>query len=355
MKTRISLFVLGMGLFAGAAKAQPPRIVVQGAGAPQVFSSIDAALVAAQPNDNVYLSGGTHLSTADLLIDKPLHFFGAGNAPDSTAATGITSLSTTVGNIALTTAATGSTFTGIIFAPFGIVQYGTSQSNDDPLDLVFERCTFNKAVSVGFSNVNPGLPSSTDFKECVFYANLNGLNGTIATLEHCILDFQLGTGAEVSGFAGGGLTLRHCVCFGTRIGNSGGFTSENSVFTRTSAPFWQSGGAILINNLLVSPALVSNMTPGVASGNILNEPASGIFINETDDDFAWTDDLHLQPTCSGVGAATDGSDTGIYGSSTPFKPGSVPFNPHVSAANIANSTNANGELPVSITVIAQPN
>lgn len=355
MKARIPLFIVGMGLFVGTASAQPPRIVVQGAGAPQVFPSINAALAAAQPNDNVYLSGGTHLSTADLVIDKPLHFFGAGNAPDSTAATGISSLSTTVGNITLTTAATGSTFTGIIFAPFAIVQYGSSESNDDPQDVVFERCTFNKAVNVGFSNVNPGLPSSTDFKECVFYANLNGANGAVATLEHCILDFQLGTGAEVAGFAGGGLTLRHCVCLGTRIGNSGGFTSENSIYTRTNAPFWQSNGAILRNNLLVSPALVSNMAAGVASDNILNEPASGIFINETDDNFAWTDDLHLQATCSGVGAATDGSDIGLYGSSTPFKPGSVPFNPHVSVASIANSTNGNSQLPVNITVIAQPN
>ncbi len=355
MRTCISLFLLGFGLFSSTAMAQPPRIVVQGAGAPQVFPSIDAALAAAQPNDNVYLSGGTHLSAAALLIDKPLHFFGAGNAPDSTAATGITSLSTTAGNIALTTAATGSTFTGIIFAPAGIVQYGTSESDDDPRDLVFERCTFNKAVNVGFSNVNPGLPSSTDFKECVFYANLNGLIGTIATLEHCILDFQLGTGAEVAGFSGGGLTLRHCVCFGTRIGNSGGFTSENSIYTRTNAPFWQSNGAILRNNLLVSPTLVSNMVAGVASGNILSEPASSIFINETDDDFAWTDDLHLQATCSGVGAATDGSDAGLYGSPTPFKPGSVPFNPHISSATVGSSTDINSQLPVNITVIAQPN
>lgn len=356
MKARISLFFLGMGLLAGSAKAQPPRVVVQGAGAPQVFSSINAALAAAQPNDKVYLSGGAFHAPSTLLIDKTLHFFGAGIGPDSTAATGITTISTQSGNIAITTAASGSSFTGIIFSPANILVYGTTSLDDDPQDILFDRCTFTRAVSLGTSNTNPGLPSSTDFKECVFNLTLGGLPGVVATLERCILDYQAGTGAEVSGFSGGGLTLRHCIGLGTRIGNSSGFTSENSIYTRTSAPFWQSSGAILINNLLVSTALVSNMTPGASStGNVLGVAANSIFIDEADNNFTWDDDLHLQATSAGVGMATDGSDVGIYGSATPFKPAGVPFNPHVSSASIGNSTNANSELPVNITVIAQPN
>jgi hypothetical protein len=120
-------------------------------------------------------------------------------------------------------------------------------------------------VQLGVSNTNPGLPSSTDFRECIFNFTLNGLPGVVATLDRCILDHQAGTGAEVNGFSGGGLTLRHCVGLGTRIGNSAGFTSENSVYTRSTAPFWQNNGAILVNNLVVSTALVSNMTPGAAA------------------------------------------------------------------------------------------
>lgn len=356
MKTRISLFLLGMGLLAGSAQAQPPRIVVQGAGAPQVFSTINAALAAAQPNDRVYLSGGNFNSATAITIGMPLHFFGAGIAPDSTSATGITTLSTGAGNIAITTAASGSTFTGIIFSPAGNIVYGTTSMDDDPTSMVFERCTFTRPVALGISNTNPAGPSSTDFRECVLYSNFNGLAGVTATLERCVFDLQLGTGAEVSGFDGGGLTLRHCVCLGTRIGNSSGCMVENSIFTRTSAPFWQSGGAILTNNLLVSPALVSNMTPsGASAGNVVGVVATSIFINEVDNNFTWTDDLHLQSTSEGVGMATDGSDVGIYGSPTPFKSSAVPFNPHFSSLMIAPATNANSELPVNVTVIAQPN
>ncbi len=355
MKNRISLLLLGMVVLSSTAKAQPPRIVVQGAGAPQVFSSINAAIAAAQDNDKVYLSGGTHLSPVALNIDKPLHFFGAGIGPDSTAVTGVTTLSTSAGNITLTTTATGSTFTGIIFSPAANIQYGTSAADDDPAGLVFERCTFTKPLSVGVSNINPGLPSSTDFRECIFYSSISGLAGTIATLDRCVIDHNVGTGASVTGFANGGLTLRHCVVLEARIGNSTGFTAENSIFTRTSAPFWQSNGAILTNNLLVSTTLTSNMTAGSASGNVLGAAASSIFMDEADNNFTWDDDLHLQGSSAGVGMATDGSDVGVYGSSTPFKPAAVPFNPHFSSVTVAPATNVNSELPVSITVIAQPN
>lgn len=356
MKTKISLLLLGMVVLSSTAKAQPPRIVVQGAGAPQVFTTITAALAAAQPNDKVYLSGGTFFSASAFSITKTLHFFGAGIGPDSTAATGTTTVSTGAGSISITTDAGGSTFTGIIFSPAGSLVYGTTSLDDDPQDILFERCVFTRPVALGTSNTNPGLPSSTDFKECVFNSTLGGLPGVVATLERCVLDYQAGTGAEVSGFSGGGLTLRHCVGLGTRIGNSGGFTAENSVFTRTSAPFWQSSGAILVNNLLVSTALVSNMTAGAGStGNVLGVAANSIFIDEADNNFTWDDDLHLQATSEGVGMATDGSDVGIHGSASPFKPAAVPFNPHFSSAAIAPSTNANSELPVNITVIAQPN
>jgi Ca2+-binding RTX toxin-like protein len=97
-----------------------------------VFSSINAALSAAQPNDKVYLSGGAFQAPSALVIDKTLHFFGAGIGADSTAATGITTVGTQAGNIVLTTAASGSTFTGIIFSPAGILVYGTTALDDDP-------------------------------------------------------------------------------------------------------------------------------------------------------------------------------------------------------------------------------
>lgn len=353
MKNPTLALVTGALLFCSTSSAQLQRIVVQGTGEPQVFTDLSTAIAAAQPNDRLYFSGGAFTSPQAVVIGVPLHFIGAGISPDSSAVTSTTVIGTQAGNITITTGATGSTFTGIRFAPAAYVQYGNNDTDDDPTGLVFERCTFDTRL-ITHNSTTAGT-SITVFNECIFYSFLYGQPGTLATLNRCVLDYQAGTGAEVSGFHGGALTMRFCVCLGTRIGNSTNSLIENCVFTRTTAPFWQSNGSILTNNLCVSTGLVSNMTPGATVGNVLGVPATEIFVNEVDGDFQWTDDLHLQATCVGVGMATDGTDVGIFGSSSPFKAGAVPYNPHFRSATIAAATNPNGDLPVNIRVAAQPN
>lgn len=353
MKTKTLTILIGTMLCGSAAHAQLQRIVLQGTGAPQVFTDINAALAAAQPNDKLYFSGGTFSSAGTITISTPLHLIGAGTAPDSSTVTSTTTIATSTGSLVITTGASGSTFTGIRFNPVSYLYYGASDADDDPTGLVFERCTFDARVYT--ANGSTVGMSSTAFNECIFHSLLNGQTGVTATLTRCVLDYQAGTGAEVSGFDGGGLTMRHCVGLGTRVGNSTNSTLENCVFTRTSAPIWQSNGSILTNNLLVSTSLVSNMTPGPAVGNVLGVAVTDIFISEDNTDFEWSDDLHLQATSAGVGMATDGTDVGIYGTNAPFKPGAVPYNPHFRSATIAPATNGNGDLPVNIRVAAQPN
>jgi hypothetical protein len=51
--------------------------------------------------------------------------------------------------------------------------------------------------------------------------------------------------------------------------------------------------------------------------------------------------------------ATDGTDVGIYGTASPYKPGGVPYNPHFRSATIAPATDPDGDLPVNIRVAAQ--
>ena len=351
MRTRTHAFLIGSLLCAGTMNAQLQRIVLQGDGPPQVFTTVEAAVAAAQPDDKLYFSGGTFTAPAALTISTPLHFIGAGTSPDSAAVTNPTIIGTMAGNIIITTGASGSTFTGIRFSAAGDLQYGTSAADDDPTGLVFERCSFDGRVIV--HNSTDAGSSSTVFNECVLRSNLYGLPGTLVSLTRCVLDYQQGTGAEVSGFDGGALTMDHCIGLGTRIGNSTNCIVSNSIFTRTSAPFWQSGGMVLTNNLLVSGSLVSNMSPGSAVGNVLGVAITDIFISEDNSDFDWYDDLHLQATSVGVGMATDGTDVGIHGTSSPFKPGGVPYNPHFRSATIAPATDANGDLPVNIRVAAQ--
>lgn len=346
MKTRVLSLCIGMGLLAGTAEAQLQRIVVQGNGAQQVHTDLAAAVVAAQSGDKIYLSGGTFAVTGDLVVDKTLHFIGAGIGPDSSSVTNTTAISTT-GETQVLTAGSASSFTGIRFA--NVMQYGDGTANFSPTGIVFQRCEFA-------SYANLGSGSESAFDECLFRHRLYGNDG-IALVTRCIFTFAgTATHQPISAFGTGGLTMDHCTVILGRVSNSPGSNISNCIFTRdSSAPFWQSSGAVLINNLCVYTALVSNMTPAAESGNVLGVPVAEIFISESNSNYDWTDDIHLQPTSVGVNMAADGTDVGIYGTNSPYKPGAVPYNPHFRSAAIAPATNDNGDLPVNIRVAAQPN
>lgn len=340
--------------------AQQARIVVEHGGNVQVFTDLTEAIVAAPANADLYLSGGSFLVPGGFALDKTLHFIGAGIHPDTSAATGGTVLSTGSSSyFRLTSGANGSTFHGIRFnvpgsgTCFGL---GTGEGDQDVVSVEFHRCQFQQGVILGA--VTPAA-SSSDFVECIFNSTINGYHAR-GHFTRCIFDYQAGTGAEITGFGPDGfgtgqLVVRNCVGLGTRIGNSPNAVVENSVFTRTSAPFWQSNGMQIHNNLLVCNELISNMSGHVEGGNILAVPVGSIFQLEGDSDYQFSDNLRLQASCPGVGAGNDGTDMGIYGSASPYKDGAAPHTPHFQRVGFAGGTNAAGNLPVQVRVAAQAN
>ena len=95
------------------------------------------------------------------------------------------------------------------------------------------------------------------------------------------------------------------------------------------------------------------MTPGATSGNVLGVDPADLFVSEANGIYDFSDDVHLVPSSPGINMATDGTDVGVYGTNTPYKPGAVPFNPHLRSAVVDPVTNMNGELPVNIRVASQ--
>ena len=347
MRSNTLTLLAAVALSCGTANAQLQRIVLQGNGAPQVFTDINLALAAAQPNDKLYFSGGVFLDAAGITIDKPLHFIGAGIHPDSALVTGMTTLSTGGSTeITITTAASGSTFTGINFNPSGDVLYGTSAADDDPKDLIFHRCVFSSALYLGFSE---GASASSSFDECIFRGQIQG-KASNAVITNSILD-----GAVLNIFRPSGLILRNSVVLGVRFQNSSNAIVQNCVFTYDGAPLWQVSGVQISNCLITGTSMFSNSgSTNQESNNIYGQLAGSIFMNETDGNYSFDDDLHLAPTSPGVGAGNDGRDIGIYGSGSPYKEGASPYNPHYRAADIGGATNSSGELPVNIRMAAQP-
>jgi hypothetical protein len=347
MTTRIPLFLSALALMTSVS-AQTPRIVVQGSGEPQVFSSIYDALATAQQDDKLYFSGGSFLADTGFTLSIPLHFIGAGMHPDSTNVTGATILTTGASDdFRFTTGASGSSFTGVNFNPNGELRYGTDLSNDEPVDMLFERCAFQKFMYLASVE---GAASSTVFDECIFYNQLQGYGGA-ATVDRCVFE----SGAEVNIFRPSGLIMRNSVLLGCRLQNSENAVVQNCIFTYDGAPLWQVSGVQITNCIINNDVMFSNSSGNVETGTIYNQTPADIFVSETDNLYQFTDDLHLLPGSPGIGAGNDGTDIGLYGSSSPYKPGNVPYNPHYRQASIAPATETNGDLPVTIKVATQPN
>ena len=354
--------LLGGLLFAGSMNAQTPRIVLQGSGAPQVFTDFASAVAAAADNDKLYLSGGTFPYTGGLVIDKPLHFIGAGIIPDSSQTTSVTTLNGVDVNepLQITTSASGSTFTGIRFtrtqwdgsSNTTSVIFGTSNTNDAPLDVVFQRCWFQRHLVLGRAG-SATVNTNTIIDECVLLGVLSGENHT-ATVTRSILATGFNQISVVSFFAGG-LTVENCVVLGT-IQNTYGATIRNS-FIRTNGGYATYGCAncVLENNITPNATIASSAPGAVLTNNIENADLNSIFISETNGYYEVTDDLRMAPGSPGLAFSTDGTDLGIHGTSSPYKSGGVPYNPHFRSATIAPATNPDGALPVNIRVAAQTN
>lgn len=325
-------------------QAQLQRIVLQGSGAPQVYTSIYDAVAAAQPNDKLYFSGGLFLADTGLTLNMPLNFIGAGIHPDSTNATTPTILATGGStDFVFTTGASGSSFTGIRFNPGGELYYGTSIANDDPVGMLFERCSFK---FFRLAAAEPGSSSST-FTECIFYDGASGYGGA-ATINRCVIQ-----GGPLNLFRPSGLVLSNSVILSQRLQNSENAIVQNCVFTYAGAPLWQVSGVQITDCIIGNANMFSNSGANTETNTIYSQSAAQTFVSETNGTFEFTDDLHLLPGSPGVGEGNDGTDIGLYGSSSPFKPGNVPYNPHFRSAAIAPATNPSGDLPVNIRVAAQ--
>ena len=347
MKTFTLLSIVAGFALCTSVSAQLPRIVVDGITAPQVFTDLNAAIIAAPANSNITLSGGSFHVPGGFALDKPLHFVGAGMHTDSTNATGATIL-TASGNdlFALTSGASGSSFTGIWFnnAYTTTISLGTGGGDQVVTGVDFLRCMFQNNVRLGI--VEPSN-SSSSFTECIFHRVFAGYGGT-SVVNRCIFDYAPGTGGMIVTFRPSGLSLLNSIILGGMTDFCENATISNCVFTRLGdGPIWQSEGATVTNCIISSHAVFNNTADTMAIGNFLNVAPTTIFVNELDGFYQFTDDVHL--------AGGDVSGIGLYGMSPPYKPGAVPHVPHIRRVDIARGTDANGNLPATVRVAAQPN
>lgn len=321
------LITLILGAFAYLHAQQ--LIAVEHNGNSTFFSNFQAAYNASQANDIIYLPGG-NFYFGDFTLSKKLQIIGAGTSIDSTVATGWSSIS---GTLIIDAAATGTSVVGI--------KAHNIYLNGGLTNLILKRCVID--TTIFYSSV-PAI-SNVVISECNIgwgmSATSSGGSLTNSLIENSVLQYVIGGSDDYSN-----TIFDHCVF------NSGpnsyqflgvsNLIIRNSVFVFDHYCFASSNNCIFHNNLIFA-------TPDVHSGSTVNSYSNVVTANSV----LQSNSFHLVVGSPGLGAASDGTETGIYGGMNPYKDGAVPFNPHIQIKSISNITDLNGNLPVNIKVAAQ--
>ena len=317
------------------------QIVVQGS-TTQTFSDLNSAIAAATAGDTIYIPGGGF--TVSGTIDKTLHWRGVGHYPDSTAATGFTNITSGVG---FSGNCDNSTFEGIYFA--SSVSFGTD--GNETTGIIINRCRIiglltlraNSDIAAGHPDLNFRLNESV-------VANIDARLGTNVRLTKNMVFSNL-TGFYQCFFDHNDFNYS-----GTTLVYSSEFCQfTNNVFSYSYALHSTTLNCNFQNNLFQAGMPFDPViTTHTSSENITGVGVANIYtsISSNNYSFDYANDYHLKAGSPGIGAATDGTNIGIYGTSLPYKDGAVPYAPHIRAANIDNVA-VSGNLGVQITVAAQ--
>ncbi|NVN97081.1 hypothetical protein HXX01_02500 [Candidatus Nomurabacteria bacterium] len=335
MKKCSIILLVVLSLFDFEANSQN-LIAIQNGSIQTFQTTLDQAINNATDGDTIFIPGGIFTITNPYL-NKRIHIFGVGHNPDSTIETNPTIINST---IYLQQEASSGSLSGVKISGW-INAYGVNLTN-----YCIHRCYFN-GLSLSSSssnnlfseNIIDGVVSGGGCQNNFFYNNI--ITGGITSFYNNNI-FRNNIIKSVPSLACNEL-------WGFSVSDLTGCIIENNIFN----------GSICVWNCIVKNNLLVNSTLAYAQGciilnNILNIDMYNVFINYSlNNPFNYAYNYHLQSTCPGRNAGTDGTDMGIYGGMFPWKDGSLPPNPHIQTKIIGQTTDDAGNLNVNIKVAAQ--
>jgi len=317
-------------------------------GTSTAYTSISDVFSAAQDNDTIYLPGGV-FSISNLTISKKLSIFGVGHHPDSTQATYATTLSGSI--IVLNTASYG-TIEGVYLT--GTLKFGNTPSNQTVTNYSISRCSFEN-IEMGHDYYTVGNASYINVKDNIIRTVIRGCDAQFVNIENNLIQ------GSVEFFNGNTLVknntfIRGNGCASYHMNQLTSVTFENNIFMNNSscgnATITGANSCIFQNNVF-NANYTFPVGTNIGNGNYVSVSHTGFFVNETNINFEYTDNYHLSNPASYLG--NNGTETGMYGGSYPYKEGGVPRNPHVITKSIAPQTTTAGDLNINIKVGAQQN
>ena len=304
-------------------------------------TSLQAALDGAQNGDVVHLPGGTF--TGPYTLNKSVQIIGAGYFPDSSAATTTTTITS---SFYLTANASNSYISGINFVGG---MYGATNTVPIISNLVVHRCQLQSGFGTSISSLLINNNSSNIIiSECVASGDVYLNNAQNCIIRNCLFangTLQMARNASVQSciFLMNSInivnTCANCVILGNIFYGVGASISGVS-----------SSYSIVTKNCFVNPTPAFTYATGY--GNVVGTSAAQLFAAYSSP-YDYMDNFHLGPNSAALGTGPGGIDCGIYGGPSPWKPGGVPYNPHIQQQFIGTATDQQGNLPVQIKVGAQ--
>ena len=314
-----------------AVHAQQITVVTQ-YGITSLFTDLNLAIQSAQAGSAIYLSGGGFQVNDTTKITKKLTIIGIGHRPDNDNADGNTNVS---GNFFFNGGSDGSAVMGLWLS--GNVNVGTADAAVN--NFLLRYCNVN-SVQVGNSNCQGVLVNQNYLRNMssggnspVLFSNnilfsIYYLNGGV--INHNVIRERIGDSTSGWGKSAQGevinCEIKNNICFYTDY-----WWTTNCTFDSNMA--LPGVGGVGDNSIAVG-----NDWENVFEGNY-----SGVNPN---------DNYALKAGAPGKNAATDGTDVGIYGGAG-FSDTALPPGPRIVSKKIAEQTDANGNLPVEITVSVQ--
>lgn len=308
----------------GQTNAQTLIAVTNDAGS-SFYATLDLAISNAVAGDYIYLPGGNF--TISVPIAKKLQIIGVGHNPDSCAVTGITQVS---GNFTINSSSDHGLITGLKI--WGSINF-TLTTGQTLSYFSIERCNLN-AVSIATNSSNIFI------NECVI-GSVSGSNSQGILVSKCIFS------GGVSGFVAN-TDINNNLFLNSITYPTAGCDFKNNIFLSGMPSPSANYTALYQNNSFTSAvsSLYNCQNSVVAS-------AAELFVKKTKTGFDYDQDYHILATSPAHNAGTDKKDLGIYGTSSPWKEGSLPGNPHLQRLRSQSVSSLNGNLDVKTKVAAQ--
>jgi hypothetical protein len=314
---------------------------------------LETAIQNAVSGDTIYLPGALIEVQNDLIISKKLALIGAGWDMDSIGGLKRTELrkNGNLVNINYREGSNGSLLTGCIV---GNIVFGYKDDVNDYFDNIENVTIWRndiKQISLGVNNTTANKVKKISIRENILNSNdytvgYICIHGNYAT--ECLISNNLFLGYYTIEFLINSYIYNNVInCLSTTLSYVSGCYIQNNYFSY----FYPSSCE---NNSFYNNAFANDFTfpYGTNSGanNLTNQEAIKTFqVN----DLNWPKNLQIRDASPCKNAGADGTDIGIYGGTAPYKPGAVPFNPHIDRSSISVQTDKDGNLKVNIQVSAQ--